>query len=756
MDYTVPGFDPNTLRVVDLKRVLGENNISWPSRHRKSDLVEIFTYELIPKLKRQKRMGDKQRRIESAQKKHETGQGFVEAEEVDKERVNKEKVTKSKDTKEKEATAKKADIEKSKPIDVLSVKKRDSKAANGTDKKRKHSQLVNQNEFQSGNDTALYDDYSELLHRKVKRKRNFSRPVAGEKRKNAQQDKESNSKRTLVSQGDDSTVKPETEPVENAEQPSGVNLFNRSGEIKFALPAVSSPKLEEHENINQMANSTFNNHINSNIFDNISESNDDEDNTVLIKKEPQSSLLTPPHVKVEKNILSGPTKDITLPATEEDHAQKKKEVEEDIRVKLEKIETLRTEIRDELKGAGKDASQTQISSSNDLKILDSLPSQNSSTNFTFDSDSELLTQLQNEFELENSRIEIESEKVLNMINSREKFKYYKAQFIKIIVIWLALLLFSFILAIYRQERIQVGFCGCGTESNISLLFKLFNIRLKCVECPDHGVCYPYSQLSCLPEYIMSQPLFWSFWGLIPTYNTCVLDSTKVKKINKIVKSVLDLLSRRNANIKCGDGLDREAGLSWKQIVETIDQRLANDFNDKNYAYIWEKVKIMLTTRTDLKFVPDDKEKNKVIIRSLSLSRLSIKCRLKRLLITLLVKYKVYLLSVMTILLTLSWIFYQINQALSRNEYYRNMVKEIINKLQKQATDNRHSGVAKPYIAKIQLRDYYLPQLQKLTKKNRDSVWKRVVKNIEANSNIKTEDVEINGDIMRVWSWCSDI
>ena len=755
----MPGFDPNTLRVVDLKRVLGENNISWPSRHRKSDLVEIFTYELIPKLRWKKRVEEKQKRRESAQKDQEKQgeKGHKKQGDVERGKADKKKVSKRTTKKNKDVSAKLADIVKSKPIDMLTVKKRESKAANGIDKKRKHSQLVNKNEFQSGSDTALYDDYSELLHRKIKKKRNFSRPNTEDKKEDTQNERESKQdKKAFLSQNDDSHAKPQFKPVETIAQPNNTNLFNRSGEIRFDLPVVSSPKLEEHENINQIANSTFNNHMNTNILDTIDGSNGDEDNTVIIKKEPQPEPQTPVKMRVEKNILSGPTKDITLSVGQEGHTHIKKEVENDIKVKLEKIETLRTEIRNELKSAEEDASKSQPSTPVDIKILSSLPSQNSSTSFTFDSDSELLTQLQNEFELENSKIEIESDKVLSMINSRERFKYYKAQFIKIIVVWVTLLLFSFILAIYRQERIQVGFCGCGPGNSGSLLFKLFSIRLKCVECPDHGICYPYSQLLCLPEYIMSQPLLWSFWGLIPTYNTCVLDSTKVKKVNKIVRSVLDLLSRRNASIKCGDGSDKEAGLSWNQIVETIDQSLANDINDKNYDYIWDKVKIMLTTRTDLKFIPDDGENHKLIIRSLSLSKLSIKCRLKRLMITILIEYKVYLLSVMIILLTLSWIFYQINQVLSRNEYYRNMVKEIINKLQKQANDNRHTGIGKPYIAKIQLRDYYLPQLHKLTKKNRASVWKRVVKNIEANSNIKTEDVEVNGDIMRVWSWCSDI
>lgn len=734
MDYTAPGFDPNALRVVDLKRVLGENNISWPSRHRKSDLVEIFTYELIPKLKREKREKEKRRREKEEKKKKQEEQ-----EETGHEKENKEKTSLS--------------TEERKPLGVLAIKKRDRVPRAGIGKKRKRSELIATNEFQNGDDTALYDGYSDILQRKVKRKRNFSKPNGKSKKAEKDQQKEEEMDRKVVFTSHTSAVKSEAESQENDRQLKNTNLFNRNGEIKFALPEATSPEVKESANIDQIANSTF-----CNQPDTTANSGDDDGNKedmVVVNKQPQTSVLSPIKVKLEDNILSGPVKHISLPETKEEQRQISKNLESDIKVKLEQIETLQTEIRDELKSAVEEEKGSALSSSSDIELLNRLPSHNSSNSLTFESDSELLTQLQNEFELENSRIEIESEKVLKMINSKEIFKYYKSQFIKIMVVWITLLLFSFLLAIYRQERIQVGFCGCRTGGHDSLLFKLFNFSLKCVECPEHAVCYPNSEISCLPEYLLSRPLFWSLWGLIPTYNVCVLNSTKVKKINKIVKSVLDLLSRRNANIKCGDGTDEEAALNWKQIVESIDQRLANDSNDKNYAYIWDKVKVMLTTRTDLKFIIDD-ETQQVWIRSSSLSKLSIKCRLKKLFITILIKYKMYLFSVLTILLILSWIFHQINQVMSRNEYYMTMVREIINKLQQQANETKRTGTGKPYIAKIQLRDYYLPQLHKLSRKNRAALWKRVVKNIEANSNIKTEDLEVNGDIMRVWSWCSDI
>lgn len=722
MDYTAPDFDPNSLRVVDLRRILSQNNILWSSRHRKNDLVTIFNYELLPKLKKKSTKSSKKSLKKSTQL---TSQNEIKT-------VIKTEISPQTPH---ETTPSPTTPIKIEPLPLVKQRKSSTRG-----KKRKISQLNDNNDTNNIN--------SQPLKKKIKKKRNLS----------------SNSK-----------PKPKLKSKPKIQK----DLFDRNAEIKFTFPEVpDSPiKLEEQQPIETTKPSTLNLPLitstpsqkqqvslpnNNNNTPSINTSDitfqpDESNGSVIIDRITSS---TPVKIKLEDHQLLGPTTNIKV-KDEERRISIKQELEDDVKDKLQQLSTLKHQIEDDLKKLrtvsnqidNDDQLNLDLKTDESLQVLKKLPSNISSNNVTLDNDSAILTQLLNEFDDENSKIEIESEKVLNMINTREKFKYYRGQFIKLIIIWISILLFLFIFAIYRQERINVGFCGFEIRNKGSFINKWLNSKLKCIPCPDHTICYSNSEIACLPEYIKTSPIFWSIGGLLPTFNQCILDSTKVKKINKITRSVLDILSKRNASVKCGDGSDDEVGLNWQQIIEMVDQKLLIDTNDEIYDYLWNKVKIILTTRTDLKFITSGQD---IIVRSISLSKLSIKCRIQRMIIAILTKYKFYLIGVTSILVILSWIFYQINLLQRKNASYRNIVKEVINKLQSQAADYKKTRMGKPYIAKIQLRDYYLPQLHKFSKNDRNAIWNKVVERIEKNSNINIEDIEVNGDIMRVWSWSSNI
>lgn len=724
MDYTAPGFDPALLRVIDLRKILTDNHVLWASKHRKSDLINIFNTQLIPKLQKEKDL----RELEEKK--------LQERREKDVKLENQNKKTHQ------------PSVEQIQPHVVA--------------KKRKF------------NDIRSFEDvtYNDQLKRKIKKRKHVSpehKLTMKKLRESAQPTPVSSSKSTLFDRNneikfdvDEANVndKPENvvEKFGDINVDKNINNIDNDFQNRHIPPQTPSfnPKLDtifklepNYDNKRPpIANSTFTEIKLPN--DTTTEINDDDptNNSILTTKDDSvSSTLNEIKIKNEPGskqlALNGPLNNINSK-----RIISKQLIENDIKVKIEKLNQLRNEIDNDLKLIANNESLN----SDDIEISESpFPNNNSISNLTSNTynDSELLTQLQHEFEIENSKIEIESDKVLNLINSKEKFKYYKFQYIKLMIGWSIIILSSFIFVLYRHERISIGFCGYENRGNS--LLSLFHIKLPCVKCPSHAICYPNSQILCLNDYIMSKPLFWSIFGILPTFNKCILDSTKIKKINKIVKNVVNLLSERNANIKCGNGTDNEVALNFKQITEITDSKLLIDLNDPSYKYYWNKVKLILTTRTDLKFLNNADDENP-LIRSTSLSKLSLNCRLKKIIKTIIIKYKFYFGSIFIILCGLSYIFFQINQLQKRNEYYRSILKEVMNKLQKQSVEFDK----KPYIAKIQLRDYYLPQLQKLTKHNRAVVWKSVVSAVEANSNIKVDDIEVNGDIMRVWTWSSDL
>ena len=770
-DYTASNFDPASLRVVDLKHILTQHGIVWSSKDRKADLIKIFKEKLIPQLQAAQTPQQPQphQRSRPLPKLHSNSKSKT---------THKASVTKSKIHKPSQTADDlwKSQIVKSDVITTPEAKK-NLKIRPPSGEKRKYNEIG----ARLGDTT-----YQNQLQKGIKRKRTVGKQEHAKKTQNLPASSRS--------------------PSMNSNTPndsSTRNLFDRSSELKFDLapipvtlpvsPSVSTStplqidderlkhlRSKTSNEINQtspIANSTFND------LDRLQDTST-EDDTVLRFEDAQRHRYDHSHIPtiasaanstklglnntsthmtpmVSKHALAGPTMSITNEESDTDSGNISEtedesdgitdtnintESQDHVKVKLEKTDSSRqeTSVAD---GTLRDEYPTTTNLSGITSSLN---------NHTFDNDSVLLSQLQNEFEIENSKIEIEAEKVLNKVKTRELYKFYKPQFLKIIAVWASLMTVSFVGMLYRHERIRTGFCG----HELANADTIFHMGLECVKCPPHAICSENSQITCLPDYIVSKPPLWSLFGLIPTFNKCVLDSTKIKRINKIVKAVVDLLSIRNANYRCGDGGDEEVGLNWDQIREIINQRLMIDPNDTDYAYYWGKVKLLLTTRTDLKFIESGskgKNKDDFIIRSTSLSRLSIKCRLKKLLITILLKYKVYLLSITAILILFSYTFYKINELQTKNETYRRIVKDVFDKLQKQRRpQSTPSTGKKQYIAKIQLRDYYLPQMHNLSKKNRRSVWNKVVKAVESNSNVHAEEIEVNGEIMRVWTWSSDI
>ncbi|KAG0136840.1 putative sister chromatid separation protein [Tuber indicum] len=51
-EYLQPGFDPNTLKVAELRGILLEHNVDYPSSAKKAQLVELFNSQIAPKARR--------------------------------------------------------------------------------------------------------------------------------------------------------------------------------------------------------------------------------------------------------------------------------------------------------------------------------------------------------------------------------------------------------------------------------------------------------------------------------------------------------------------------------------------------------------------------------------------------------------------------------------------------------------------------------------------------------------------------------
>jgi hypothetical protein len=93
---------------------------------------------------------------------------------------------------------------------------------------------------------------------------------------------------------------------------------------------------------------------------------------------------------------------------------------------------------------------------------------------------------------------------------------------------------------------------------------------------------------------------------------------------------------------------------------------------------------------------------------------------------------------------------KIRSTLAYNKEYDSKVTKLVHIALSQLAVNAHQHPDQPYIAVAHLRDQVLQH--EFNPKTRKHLWEGVEKVVEQNSNIRAGEREIQGEIMRVWTW----
>ncbi len=80
----------------------------------------------------------------------------------------------------------------------------------------------------------------------------------------------------------------------------------------------------------------------------------------------------------------------------------------------------------------------------------------------------------------------------------------------------------------------------------------------------------------------------------------------------------------------------------------------------------------------------------------------------------------------------------------------NVVIEKLKHQQKLAIQDE-TGLTKSYVGSIQLRDLLLQ-----SNKNKSKAWKEIEKKVESNTNVRSQILEMYGEIMRTWEWIGNL
>ena len=130
-----------------------------------------------------------------------------------------------------------------------------------------------------------------------------------------------------------------------------------------------------------------------------------------------------------------------------------------------------------------------------------------------------------------------------------------------------------IAAWYRQEKVDVGYCGVGhptwsLASNPNLPAWVHeNLAPVCEPCPPHAICYPNMEVKCEGDFVLQfHPL--NLNGLVPIPPTCEADSDKERKIKAVADKAIDELRERRAAYECGSELSTESDKTVATSSET--------------------------------------------------------------------------------------------------------------------------------------------------------------------------------------------
>ena len=152
--------------------------------------------------------------------------------------------------------------------------------------------------------------------------------------------------------------------------------------------------------------------------------------------------------------------------------------------------------------------------------------------------------------------------------------------------------------IWRQEKLEVGYCGVGRPSESLAGIEIPDwakvLQPQCEPCPPHAYCYANLRTVCEPGFVLQQhPL--SLGGIIPLPPTCEPDGEKAKRVKAVADRAVEELRSRNAAFECGELTDADGKpapspeINEETLKATLSAKKRKGMSDEEFEALWEPV-----------------------------------------------------------------------------------------------------------------------------------------------------------------------
>jgi hypothetical protein len=160
-----------------------------------------------------------------------------------------------------------------------------------------------------------------------------------------------------------------------------------------------------------------------------------------------------------------------------------------------------------------------------------------------------------EFTPEEEQALVQSEQAGNLVPARRKPKAPSSHPAKLGPAAILTGLVAGILWLFRQEKLQVGYCGVGQPSleiaGAHIPEWADVARPACEPCPPHAYCFENLYTECESGYVLTpHPL--SLGGAIPLPPSCEPDSARERRVQAVKARAIEALREQNAKYECGE------------------------------------------------------------------------------------------------------------------------------------------------------------------------------------------------------------
>lgn len=142
-------------------------------------------------------------------------------------------------------------------------------------------------------------------------------------------------------------------------------------------------------------------------------------------------------------------------------------------------------------------------------------------------------------------------------------------------------------AVWRQEKLEVGYCGIGRPSTqlagVQIPDWASVIQPECEPCPQHALCGDKLFTECDQDFVLTQHPF-SLGGLVPLPPTCEPDSQKARKVQAVKERAVEELREQNAKFECGETSTPE--VNEAELKETISTKRRKGMTNEEFEDLW--------------------------------------------------------------------------------------------------------------------------------------------------------------------------